>query len=361
MIKRHLLGLVLFITCVVSAHAQSQYIAPYQGAVTRTVSSKLSDTVSVIDFGVDKTGVADASAILATMQSQIPANSPIVFPLGGTYRINTNVAMTGRIVYRNGATFVGAGSITGAISPIVSGGALGTPSSGVATNLTGTAAGLTAGSAVGSLLAIQYFTATATYTPTSGTTHAFAACVGAGGSGGGAASTGGAIAIGGAGGGGGEAYKYIASPASVTVTIGAGGAAPSTGNNAGNTGGTTSWGAVFSAPGGVGGIAGVSSSQVTLGGSAGGLPTTGDFNIQGGSGQIGVANFSLAFGWAGQGGNTLGIISGSGGVANSAAPSNGKAGGLYGGGGSAGFSYNGGGSTAGGKGADGACIVWDYR
>ncbi len=113
--KRYLLALCFLITGIVIAHAQSQYIAPYQGAVTRTVSSKLSDIVSVLDFGVDKTGVVDASPILTTMQSQVPANSPIIFPLGGTYRINTNVAMTGRIVYRNGATFVGSGSITGAL------------------------------------------------------------------------------------------------------------------------------------------------------------------------------------------------------------------------------------------------------
>jgi hypothetical protein len=61
---------------------------------------------------------------------------------------------------------------------------------------------------------------------------------------------------GGAGGRGGFIQAYAQAPAipgPVTITVGAGGTAPASGANAGNTGGTSSFGAVFTIAGGSGG------------------------------------------------------------------------------------------------------------
>lgn len=85
-------------------------------------------------------------------------------------------------------------------------------------------------------------------------------CVGGGGGSGGASQTTGETnhtSVGGHGGGAATAITYIddltilTSP--VTVTVGAGGAGGAAGNNAGSNGGTTSFGSVCSADGGVGG------------------------------------------------------------------------------------------------------------
>ena len=90
------------------------FLAPYTGAVSRPGNDKMADIVSVLDFGVDKTGVADAAAELTTMQAQLPAGASVIFPLGGTYKLNSNVTFTGRTVYAAGATFTGSGLLLGA-------------------------------------------------------------------------------------------------------------------------------------------------------------------------------------------------------------------------------------------------------
>ena len=120
--------------------------------------------------------------------------------------------------------------------------------------------------ASGRLLNTQYFTASGTYTPTSGTNSVIVEVVGGGGGGGGTAAT--AQTVGGGGGGGGYARKKITSSFSgVTVTIGC-------------AGGTSSFGALVSATGGSGGGSGSTSFRNTSGGSG----SSGDLNLTGGNG-----------------------------------------------------------------------------
>lgn len=109
----------------------------------------------------------------------------------------------------------------------------------------------------GTLLNIQAFTASGTYTPTSGTNSIVVECQGAGGGGGGVAATSGTqYAAAGGGSGGTFARVRITSVSSQTVTVGAAGAAGTAGANAGGLGGTSSFGALVSCPGGPGGSGG---------------------------------------------------------------------------------------------------------
>jgi hypothetical protein len=147
------------------------------------------------------------------------------------------------------------------------------------------------GVAKNTLLGVQRFTSTATYTPTSGTNKVFVQICGAGGSG---AKSNNALQFG-SGGSGAYAEKLITSAFSgVTVTIGAGGAGQSTANTVGNAGGSSSFGAIITC---TGGLAGSASPNAT---SAGGTATGGDLNLTGGSGFSfgagGTATQSLAGG-----------------------------------------------------------------
>lgn len=137
------------------------------------------------------------------------------------------------------------------------------------------------GSSGGTLLNIQYFTGSGTYTATSGTSFVIVEVVGGGGGSGGSSSTVGSTGIG--GGGGGYARKTISSGFNgQSVTIGAGGSAgiPSA---AGGAGGTSSFGSLVSATGGSGGL-NASASAPTVYGGGGGAGSGGDINLNGGQG-----------------------------------------------------------------------------
>lgn len=113
---------------------------------------------------------------------------------------------------------------------------------------TGTVSGIT-----GRLLGVQVFTASGTYTPTSGTGRAIIRVQAPGGGGGGSTTTGsGQVSIAQGGSSGSYAEAYWTSPSTQTVTIGAVGAAGASGGT-GGTGGTTSVGSIVSCPGGNGG------------------------------------------------------------------------------------------------------------
>lgn len=89
------------------------------------------------------------------------------------------------------------------------------------------------GGIVPGILAIQSFTSSGTYTPTSGMTKALVFCTGGGGGGGGADSTGTSSSGGGGGGSGGTAIELLTAAtigASQSVTIGAGGTAGAAAN-----------------------------------------------------------------------------------------------------------------------------------
>lgn len=120
----------------------------------------------------------------------------------------------------------------------------------------------------------QVFTASDTYTPTSGMSYCIAEVQAPGGGGGGAdVASAGQFSVGG-GGGGGEYARAVFSAATIgasqAITIGAVGTAGSgTGPTAGGTGGTTSIGTLLTCIGGSGGAASATDGEVNAGGAGG--------------------------------------------------------------------------------------------
>lgn len=211
----------------------------------------------------------------------------------------------------------------------------------------------------GGLKSFQIFTTgtAQTYTRPGGITSILVEVIGGGGAGGGATSSSGAnIGVGGGGAAGGYARLWIASAASsYTYTVGAGGTAGTAGNNPGNNGGTTTFGASLQATGGNGGNGGASvvstSAALTLGG-AGGVGSNGDINAQGEPGFGGVMALGVVMSGEGAG-STYG-----GGGRPVVASSTGTAAGNYGSGGSGGAAVNT--SVQGGVGSAGLIVVWEF-
>ena len=141
----------------------------------------------------------------------------------------------------------GTGTFVGSSSPTLVSPALGTPSVGVATNLTAT----------GGLRSFQIFTSgiAQTYTKPANVTSILVEVIGGGGGGGGAAVSFGSLGAGSGGDAGGYARLYVASASSTyTYTVGAAGSGGSSGANNGASGGTTSFGRSLQATGGGGGF-----------------------------------------------------------------------------------------------------------
>ncbi|EIL88517.1 hypothetical protein UU9_12238 [Rhodanobacter fulvus Jip2] len=212
----------------------------------------------------------------------------------------------------------------------------------------------------GRLIGVQKFAASGTYTPTPGTKSVIVELSGAGGAGGGTAACSASQASAGAGGGaGGYAKSRLTTGFSgVTITVGAGGTGTTGG--AGGNGGASSFGALLSAPGGSG--SGATAAQISFPfitgyANGGGVGIGG--NILNASGGFGATAFMTT------GGN---VISGSGGAsffgagANASinATANGNAATTPGSGGSGATTVAGGAARAGGNGAPGICIVYEY-
>lgn len=199
------------------------------------------------------------------------------------------------------------------------------------------------GQATGRLLNIQAFSASGTYTPTTGTTKLRLKVWGAGGGGAGALNS--ATQGSGSGGGGAYAETYIAMPAvsTVSIVIGTGGSAGGANSTtAGGAGGSTSFGSYIVCPGGTGGT--------TAGGGTGGTaPTSTVISSNGQPGQGSAQSVVLG----GTGGAAFGSY---GGLPHFA--SAGDTGGLPGGGGAGGTSAQ---ATYGaGKGANGYIMIEEY-
>lgn len=148
---------------------------------------------------------------------------------------------------------------------------------------------LQAAIAPASLIGMQVFTSSGTYTPTPGTAAALVFCQGPGG--GGAGGT--AATLGGGGGAGGLSIKAIlAGVTAQTVTVPAGAAGGVNAQN-GFNGNTTSFGAICSATGGSGGR----NDGVNPFGGNGGVGSGGTINLTGGTGfGINTGNFFAAGG-----------------------------------------------------------------
>lgn len=221
------------------------------------------------------------------------------------------------------------------------------------------------GQAGGRLLNVQIFTASGTYTPTTGTATIIVEAVGAGGAGGSCPATNASQQATSFGGVAGTYVKarITSPPNSVAVTVGAAGAPAAAGSNVGGSGGATTFGSLVTAPGGAGGAGGIASTQTigmggTLTGAAG--TTTGQLlaAVRGMSGG-GAVVLALNVLRTGEGGSTP---FGAGGAAASAQTvgvrGNEASGYGAGGGGCAQVPSNAG--DQGGAGAGGLVVVYEY-
>lgn len=227
---------------------------------------------------------------------------------------------------------------------------------------------------------IQSFTASGTYTPTSGMKFCLVFGTGAGGGGGGADTSGAVFssAVGGGGAAGGTAISRFTAAtigASQVVTLGTAGLAGANTGGTGGTGGTTTLGALLSAAGGAGGVgsgANVAASFNFSAGGSGGTPATGTVLLIGGDGAPGWAVStdgtidSVAAASGSGGGSMWGTgargVSGGNGTAGGGtdASSAGVAGRAFGSGGSGAFELNVGTGQAGGAGAGGYMLVLEF-
>ena len=213
----------------------------------------------------------------------------------------------------------------------------------------------------GTLLNVQTFTSSGTYTPTPGTHSVVVEVQGGGGGGGGCPSTSSSQQAQ-AGGGQCGAYgksRYTSGFSGVSVTVGAAGSGGATGSNPGNSGGTSSFGSLLTAPGGSGGAAGVASPTTTQAAppTAGSAPT--GANLISKISVSGPGFVVLGLG-AGQ---VLGGGGGSSPLGDGGPPATGT-----GGNAGTGFGAGGGGcsqyaseaGSPGGNGTAGVVIVWEY-
>lgn len=222
---------------------------------------------------------------------------------------------------------------------------------------------VTPGANKGRLIRTVVLTSGSSHTTSPGCNTLLARLQAAGGAGGGGATGVGQGGQGGGGSAGGYAEKlYAVSPdTAYTYAIGTGGTAGTAGNNPGNAGGDTTFTdgvTTVTAFGGLGGtgMAAGSTTLHSLGGASPAVSTNGDLNAGGmpggsstrSSGTVGVSGIggSCLFG---AGGNGL-ITQGTGNTATVG----------YGGGGGGGNCLNNGGNVAGGAGANGVIVVYEF-
>lgn len=231
----------------------------------------------------------------------------------------------------------------------------------VAAAVVGNRATVTVGGPGYRLVSVTYIAqGTTTYNTPAGIDAVYVECIGAGGGGGGTTTAAASAAVGGGGGGGGYAAVFVEGPAaSYTVQVGAGGAAGNTTPGVGGTGTDTTFGSpsICTATGGTGGNGMAAGTAQAVGfGGASGVGTVGDLLLEAAPPSIAV-RLSGTLAYSGGGGSAP--RGGGGGRARTGAAA-GNPGGIYGGGGGGGNVTNGSAAVAGGAGANGRIIVWEY-
>lgn len=296
-------------------------------------------------------GTATAGQILQSGASTAPSWSTTTYP--ATNAINT-------MMYASAANILS--SIAAANNALLNTSSSGVPSMVVPGNLkvVGTnASGVIAGRTLG--YAIQSFSTSSTYTPSTGCIYALVYIVGGGGGGGGSSATSGIQYSAGGGGGYGElrvgVFSIVTIGASQSVTIGAAGA-QNLGSTGGN-GGTSSFGSLINSAGGSGGGVGIgatSTNSSAAGGAGGTGGSLGSYAIPGQSGFPGFTIGASGFNYGGQGASGM---FGAGGIARvftAAGGANASGWGTGGGGAAASPTQS---ALAGGLGGPGLCIVYE--
>lgn len=335
---------------------------PSSGTLTNCTGLPITTGVSGLGANVATFLATPSSANLAAAVTDETGSGSLVFATSPTL-VTPNIGTPSAGVLTNCTGLLVAGGGTGAASftayAVI---CAGTTSTGAFQNVSGvgttgqvlTSNGAAAlptwqntGAGTGSLINVQVFTASGTYTPTSGMANCIIQCVGGGGSGGGTSNI---TGKGGGGGSGGYSQSYVSAAtigASQTVTIGTGGIGAA---NATDNGTDTSVGSIVIAKGGTGGI-------VDSGGGAGGVAGTGNIALPGTAGAggglgsfpvVGGAGGASYFGGGPLENNTI-DSAGASAVANTGA------------GGSGGNSTSSGTDRAGGNGGSGIVIIYEYK
>lgn len=211
------------------------------------------------DINTQLAGAISSSATSITLASAL--NLPASIPAGTNLVITLRDAAT-----RANTEIVYATAITGTTLTVVRG-QEGTTAQAWAVGdyaYSGVTAGQMQGVSSGSLIGVQKFTSSGTYTPTPGTNSIIVEGVAGGGGGGGCPATTGTQQ---SSSGGGQSGTYGLArftsgfSGGLAVTIGSAGTGGATGSNAGVAGGATSLGSIFILPGGPGGLAGLASTS----------------------------------------------------------------------------------------------------
>lgn len=337
------------------------------------------DIKKLCNFGV-ATQIVDGSASSSSANRiHLAGQETASIPLYGcaTFRYDNNLywqlqSMT--TTFQVAGQFTGDGTVTSPLGLNIAGASCSAGQFVNAISSTGSGmCGTPSITTTGTLVGHQVFTSSGTYTPTSGTKKVYIQMCGAGGGGGGAQGTTGDAAAGGGGGAGDLWMKYIDCAGSCTggaLTIGAGGAGGSTSGGNGSSGGDTSIvidGGTNTAPGGTGGTGMTSQTLINWvqGGNKSPGGTSGaDVDSRGAHGGRGVAfcfsGCGAGFagdGWAGNGGESPWGAGGQGQSTNGAAEDNGYGNCSGGSGGATRYATG----FAGGTGAAGLVVVWEYN
>jgi len=212
----------------------------------------------------------------------------------------------------------------------------------------------------------QVFSASGTYTPTTGLSYAYVEVIGGGGGGGGVANQGIPNNSASGGGGYGEYASGFVSAATIgasqVITVGTAGAGGAAGNNPGGNGGTSSFGAIITAVGATGGNGAGVGDPVVTGGAGGTGGSGGSLRFKGASGgssfSIKLTGLQVSISGVGASG-----IYGAGGQevnGNTVSGANGNTATGYGAGGSGGASQYQGGAQSGGAGSAGIVMITEY-
>lgn len=271
--------------------------------------------------------------------------------------VGVSTASTGKFttLQSSGATTLGATTASSLDSTPV--GAT-TPSTGKFTNLTvtGTLTGIP-----GRLLAVRQLSGSGTYTPTTGTNSILVYVTGGGGGGGStAACSASQTAMGAGGASGATAISYLTSAFSgVSYSVGALGAGAGAGGSAGSTGGTSTF-STISAAGGPGGAAGAATANTSnyFAQTTGAVATASGGNLLNLSGSSSHYGLSLAGTFISGSGNPSVWGGGGRGVVNNNSAGNAATNPGSGGGGAG--TGTSGAAQAGGNGAAGTIIIYEY-
>jgi Pectate lyase superfamily protein len=84
-------GAVTLTQLVTGGVAPNTYLTPLTGGVSRSLNGKLTDIVSVIDFGADPTGAADSTAAIT---AALASGAKNVYLPAGTYKTTATITLT---------------------------------------------------------------------------------------------------------------------------------------------------------------------------------------------------------------------------------------------------------------------------